>query len=192
MNNMQGRGYLVEATAQFLKDKIGEQAWNEVRRQASPELQRQLDRGFEPAGWYPVSMFNELIEQLVVRVGQNDEEKVKTTLFQCGQFAATSASNSFLKILLKIMTPTLFVRKAPTMFRRDFTMGRMDVEMNDNSLSARLYEMAELPHVAAYSPGFLAFPLNAMGKNVTDVKLTEWGLDKPYVEGGGFTIEWAA
>lgn len=189
---MQGRGYLVEATAQFLKDKVGEPAWNEIRRQLSPDLQRQLDRGFEPAGWYSISMFNELIEHLVARVGQNDEEKVKSALFECGQFAATSASNSFLKILLKIMTPTLFVRKAPTMFRRDFTRGRLDLELNDNSVSGRLYEMAELPHVAAYGPGFLAFPLKAMGKEITDVSLTDWGLDKPYVEGVGFTIKWAA
>lgn len=192
MSEMQGRGYLVGATADFMKNRLGEDEWARFCSSASPAFQQALVEGFEPAAWYPISLLNELIDGIIRELGDGNEEKARQALFDCGQFAAATASNSFLKMLLKILTPSLFAKKAPTMFRRDFSQGRLDVELGDNSISGRMYDMEELRHVGAFCPGFLAFPLTSMGKKISNVELTDWSLDTPYVDGVGFKISWAA
>lgn len=192
MSGMQGRGYLIGATVDFLRNRLGERKFTEFCASASPGLQEAIAKGFEPAVWYPVSHLNELIDGIIVGLADHDERKVQQALFDCGQYAAATASNTFLKMLLKILTPALFARKAPTMFRRDFSQGRLDVELDDNTLSGRMYDMEELRHVGAFCPGFLAFPLEKMGKKISDVQVVDWSLQRPYVEGVGFKISWEA
>ncbi len=192
MSEIRGRGYMLSAMARFLREKVGEAAWAEMSASFSPELQKILVSGVDSAGWYEISLMNEIIEHVVEHVGANDSGKAKDILYECGQYAASAAANSFLRVLLKMLTPALLVKKADKLLRRDFSEGRMQAELGDNCLKVHLIDVKGLPYIGGYGPGFVAFSLEAMGKRISNVEFHDWDLERPRLERVGFTIHWAA
>lgn len=190
MEELQGRGYLIAHTAGFLREKVSKSDWAGIEGQLSPELKRHLSGKIEHAGWYPISLLNELTRQLTKTLGHNDTEASREALFQCGKYVAAEATNTFLKIFLKILTPNIFVKKLPDVFKRDFTSGRLVSDLSGSTLSCRYYELPNFEHIGALGPGFTATALETMGKQVQKIVLHDWSLEAPCVEGAGFELTW--
>lgn len=191
MSELRGRGYLIAHSGSYLREKAGKAEWQRIEGQLSPELKRLLEGKVEHAGWYPISLLNELTRHLTATVGRGDDETAREALYQCGRYVAAEATNTFLKIFLKVLTPSVFVRKLPDVFRRDFTAGRLESELNGKTLTCRYYDLTELEHIAALGPGFAATALEAMGKKVKGVVLHDWSLEAPSVDGARFELTWA-
>lgn len=191
MSEMQGRGYLVTSAAEFLKKRLGDGGWESARRGLSSELVGALDKGLKPAGWYPIGYYNEMTNSVIQTVGKGDGEAGKRALFELGNYTASTASNSFLKIFLKILTPSLFAKKLPELFRRDFTSGRLEVELSDGSISGRMFDMPDFENGAPLCPGFASFPLETMGKKIGKLTVRDWSLTSRGVDGAGFELTWS-
>src|SRR5688572_6499721 len=124
--NMQGRGYVLAATVSFLNETVGPAKAQEIFDRLSPDLRRVV-RNVQPAEFYPIPLFAELNRAMVEHLAGTDEEKGRQVLLQCGRHTGREASNTFLKLLMKMLTPKLIVKKLPDFWRRDFNFGRIEV-----------------------------------------------------------------
>jgi hypothetical protein len=190
MSDFQTRGYLIATTARFFRDGVGDKEWERIRAGFSTPLQQVLAGSMKPAAWYPISIMNELNRGIAATIGRGDDETARDAFFRCGKFSAREATNSFLKMFLKILTPALFAKKLPDVFKRDFTSGRLEVEVKDHTLTCRMYEMPGFEHGGALCPGFASFPLESMGKSIEKVKVHDWSLAAPNVDGTWFELTW--
>src|SRR5688572_5929622 len=105
MTELQGRGYMITHALSFLREKVGNDQWPRIQAQFTPEMQALLASDVKHAGWYRMSLFNEITRQVIANVGRNEPDASREALFQCGKYMAREATNTFLKILLKLLTP---------------------------------------------------------------------------------------
>lgn len=189
----QVRGYMVVNAGKFLVDKAkelgGEQGGRRALERLSPETRATLEAS-KPAGWYPVHTISEVFGE-IAGLANGDVNRARELLVQAGAFNAKEATNTFLKLLMRMLSPPLFARKLPDFWRRDCTRGRLEVDVTGRRLFCRFYEMEGFDHVVAGTAGFASFALEAMGKSVENVALEGWGLDMPWSEGASMELVWS-
>lgn len=191
VSDFQGRGYIFQATFKFLRETAGERKTAEILESVSPAL-RQVATTAQPAAFYPMPVFAELNRALVTHLAGNDEEKAKKILIQCGRYIGREASNTFLKLLMRMLTPKLIVKKLPDFWRRDVTGGRVEVRPSDNGLQCFMYEIEGYDHCCPLSAGWQEFNLEAMGKSLESTIVRKWSLAEPSQNGTSFEITWKA
>jgi hypothetical protein len=192
MTQLQGRGYMITHATGFLREKVGEAQWPKVRAQFSPELQALLASELKHAGWYPMSLFNEVTRQIVEHVGKNEQEASREAIHQCGRHIAREATNTFLRMLLRLLSPALLAKKLPELLKRDFSGGgQLVAELNGRTLICEYIDMNEFEHCIAYASGFVATAFESMGKKVQSIELPGWSVDKPSVDRARYELTWA-
>ena len=190
MTELVGRGYLIAHTADYLKDNLDGAEWSRRVAGMSPDLQRIVGGEVKPAGWYPITLLNEINLVVAMTVGRGEDERAKEALYTCGRYISREATNTFLKVVLRMLTPGLLVKKLPDVFRRDFSAGRLTAELQDKTLFVRIYEMPGLDHVVVTSAGFVTNAFEAMGKKVDKLKINEWSRAEPSRDGASFELTW--
>jgi hypothetical protein len=190
MSDLKTRGYLITSAVKFIQEDVGDKAWPRIQSGFSAPLQQTLSGTIKPAEWYPISLLNELTRAITTSIGRGEDERARDALFRYGKSTATEATNSFLKIFLKILTPSLFAKKLPEVFRRDFSGGRLIVEVKDRTISCRMYDLPGFEHGGPLGSGFAAFPIEAMGKTIEKVTVQDWSLSAPNVDGTRFELTW--
>lgn len=190
MTELVGRGYLISHTADYLKDNLDGAEWGRRVASMSPELQRIVGGDVKPAGWYPISLLNEINRVVTSTVGRNEDEAAKEALYTCGRYISREATNTFLKMVLRMLTPGLLVKKLPDVFRRDFSAGRLTADLSEKTLTVRIFDMPGLDHVIVTSAGFVTNAFEAMGKKVDKLTIHEWSLAEPSRNGAWFELTW--
>jgi hypothetical protein len=173
-----------------LRDTLGHDGWSRASAELSRELQELMRRDIKHAGWYPITHVSELTRAVASNVGMNENDRARDALFTCGKYVAAEAANTFLKMLLKMLSPGLFVKKLPDIFRRDFSAGRLTAELSGRRIRCRHYDLHGFHHIGVLSAGFMATALEGMGKTIENLEFFDWGLDQPYVDGTGFDVTW--
>src|ERR1041385_2186448 len=146
MTELQGRGYLLAHCANYLRDNVSPDEWKRIQSGFSPELQQLLAGKVKHAEWYRISLLNEITGQIVDVVGKRNDDRSREALHICGRYVAREATNTFLKLLMKLLNPGIFAKKLPDIFSRDFSSGRMTVEMNGRTLTARIFDAPGFNH----------------------------------------------
>jgi hypothetical protein len=188
MTAIQVRGYTIVNAAAYLRHVLGEGEANQVMDNVSPGLRQQL-AATTPAGWFPVSQVASLY-RAIASLGHGDDERAKNELIKCGRFTANEAANTFLKLVMKVLTPSMFAKKLPKLWSRDATGGRFEVDVTEDRISCRLFEMEAFDHIAPISVGYVTFSLEAMGKKVARTELHGWSLANPSAPGAWFELHW--
>ena len=190
MAEMQLRGYMIVHTAQYLREKLGEAEWVRSCNGLSAELQQALSSEVKHGDWYPMSHFTQLSRVITTKLAKGDTDQARKALHDCGRYVAGEATNTFLKLLLKMLTPGLFAKKLPSVFRRDFSAGRLESALSGRTLSCRYYEVPGFEHCAAVASGFAAQAFEAMGKEVENFSIHNWSLAEPCIDGAWFELTW--
>jgi hypothetical protein len=184
------RGYMVLNAASYLRETMGERESKAVFDSFPGDVRAAIDRA-KPADWVPVSVFSH-ITRAIASISKGDEAKAQELLVTCGLFMAEEASNTFLKILLRMITPGLFIKKIPDIWSRDCSRGKLVVEeLTNQRLLCRTVDMDGFDHVACTAAGFVTFVLKTMGKSIQKTTIQGWALDKPCVSGTTFEIIWS-
>jgi hypothetical protein len=176
--------YLREA----LIEKGGEQEAKRVFAGLSQEL-RDVVSSPNPAGWYPVSLLSE-ITRSVAAMGEGNEDRARAALVRMGAANARAATNTFLRLLMRMLTPTIFARKLPDFWSRDCTSGRLEVDVSDRKLVCRLFNMTGFDHVVVTTAGYVGFAIEAMGKSIEKTTINNWSLETPCVDGAWLELSW--
>lgn len=191
MSGFEVRGYMISTTAEYLQQAAKKRNLKDVLEQASPQLRQTLAE-VKHAGWYPVSIVSELNRIIVARLGEDNEDLARKELQDCGRFMAHEATNTFLRLLMRMLTPTLFAKKLPDLWKRDCNSGRLDVNVDaeKKTLTCRLMQMDGYDHLAAVIPGYVSFAMEAMGKPVTSAVVDGWSINQPNANGATLTVTW--
>ncbi len=191
MSEIKARGYLIPATAKYLRENVDSQEWERIRGSFSPQLTGLLEKGPEPAGWYDIALLGEVHKQIIQSIGRNDDEHSKKALYDSARYAASEASNTFLRLVLKMLSPALIAKKVPDLFKRDFSSnGTVIVEVGTDKITGRMNNLNGFPHCGVLCPGFLGFAVEATGGTVDKVVVNDWSLKTPNVDGVSFELWW--
>jgi hypothetical protein len=190
MAEMQMRGYIIVHTVQYLRDKLGDAEWNRVSSTLSPELRAVLSGEVKHGGWYPISYTTELNRVLLDKTVKGGDDAAREALHSCGRYIAGAATNTFLKMLMKMLTPNLFARKLPDVFRRDFSSGRLESSLDGRKLTCRYFDVPGFEHSAVLASGFAAKAFEGMGKEVETFSVHKWSLAEPNLDGSWFELTW--
>jgi hypothetical protein len=184
MSDVQVRGYAIVHAAGYLRQEAGEQAVQAL----SPALQHALKTA-TPAGWQPVAHVAELFHA-VAKLGDGNEAKAREHLEKCGEYQAIAATTTFLRLVMKVLTPNMFAKKLPSLWSRDSTGGRYLADVHEDHIVCHLKEMEAFEHFAPTSVGYVRYSLKTMGKEVTKTTLSGWSLAKPSSPDMSFSLHW--
>ena len=186
------RGYSVKQQLNFLQTQYDPAVSEQLLGQIPAEVRMGLT-DVQPAQWYPRQYSVEILRAIASHRG-DDEQAVKEDLVRCGTFIATEASNTFLKILMKMLTPTLFAKKIPDFWRRDQKGGRFEVDTSnakEGNLMLELCDVKGFDHIGLIGIGWISFGLKAMGKDDVVVSQTGWELGNPGPEKISYDVRWS-
>jgi hypothetical protein len=184
MPDLQVRGYAIVHAGKYLREAGGQKAIEAL----SAPLQRVLDVA-TPVAWTPVSHMAELFHA-VAKLGDGDEEKARHHLEKCGEYQGMAATSTFLRLVMKVLTPAMFAKKLPTLWSRDSTVGSYSCDVFDDHIVCRMHGMESLEHFAPTSVGYVRFTLGAMGKEVLSSTLHGWSLKEPSSSLMWFDMYW--
>lgn len=187
-DTIQMRGYSISSAVKYVQEVGG--ADGERALQSLSDAAKQTIRVLAPAQWYPISVLAELHRAMVTFMAKNDEERAKDVLMTCGKYMGREATNTFLRLLMKILTPTMLAKKFPDLWKRDFNGGRVELSVDEKSLLCRYFDLPGFDHQSVVGAGFVIFTLESMGKSVEKVNLLDWSLDRSNADGAGFEIIW--
>lgn len=189
MGDAKLRGYTLANAAVYLRqtgDGEGQRAFDRL-----PAATREACNNAKSAEWYSVTHMSDICGA-VASLGGGDDERAKDQLIQCGRHIAREATNTFLRLLMRMLTPERFAGKLPDFWKRDCTGGRLVVDVTERTLTVRVHDIPEWNHVLITSIGYAGFALEAMGKTLESTRVKDWSLATPYVDGASFQITWKA
>jgi hypothetical protein len=168
------RGYAVLASGRFILDDA-------AMRKAVPK--DVLDLIAEQHGRLVTGVFYPLEEVLklwrAIAKASSSEAKAYENLIRCGEFAAAAALGTFLKFMLKVLTPRMFAKQFPQFWAHDFRGGRIDIDkMEDNSMRIAVREIAGFEHMAPIAVGFVGFAIRATGLKNVVIDCKSWSMAK--------------
>lgn len=188
MADIQVRGYSISAAMKYMQEVGG--ADGERALQSLSEGAKQTLHAITPADWYSVGVLGEMYRAMVAFMAKNDQARAEDVLTTCGKYMGREATNTFLRLLMKMLTPAMLAKKFPDLWRRDFSGGRAEIKVDEKGLVCRYYDVPGFDHASVVGSGFVIFTLEAMGKSVEKVTRLDWSLDRPNVDGAGFELLW--
>jgi hypothetical protein len=178
MTESKARGYILATTVGYLRETAGPEKAAQIIKGLSPQLQTTIET-VSPATWYPVSLLAELNRAMVSALAGKDEASARELLEGCGRYMGHEASNTFLRLFMRMLTPNLFAKKLPDIWKRDFTGGRLEIDVTEGRLICRIFDTHGHDHIGPISAGWIGFALKAMGKQIEKVNLQHWSLSNP-------------
>lgn len=179
MSEFKTRGYGIAAALKYCREGIDPVRRPKVLARISPDVIRHIE-SLKPAEWYPTAPMTEMFNAVVAACEGNDK-LAEQDLIGCGTFAARDASNTFLRLVMRVLTPTLFAKKLPSLYSRDNNKGTVDVDVTEDRVIAHFKDTLGFDHLAAMSAGWMTFALESMGKQLTSCKITGWQVSTPDV-----------
>jgi len=177
---------MLQNTLDFMRDKP---AAHDALAQV-PAATLQMAAGLAPAAWLPGEYYVDTLRKLAA-VANGDNERARELLIESGVYVARTATNTFLRLLMKMLTPNLFAKKLPDFWKRDCTIGRLEVEVAPPKITCRFIDMAAFDHAACTGAGFLSSAFQAMGKTIEKIEIKEWSLLKPGGEHCTVELTWS-
>lgn len=190
MTTAQIRGYSLRQTARYLESKFDPEARKRAL-DAMPSNSRALLSSFDAAEWYPRDHATALYRTIATARGGDE---AYADLVGCGEFIASEATNTFLRLLMRIMTPTLFAKKIPEFWKRDQRGGHFEADVSQadkGRIGMKLVDVEGFDHIGVVSIGFIQFGMVALGKKGVQIEQEGWSLATPGPHTINYEIKWS-
>jgi hypothetical protein len=159
--------------------------------QLSPEVRRTVGT-YKEIDWYPSAHFSELLRGIAAAGGASDEQ-AREELVRAGQFIAGVAASTFLKLLMKVLTPTLFAKKIPSLWERDNQGGSIETDLSQADAGQIVFWLRDVggyDFIAPVAVGWIEFAMQAMGRKVLERTLSGWSLAQPGPAEARIDLRW--
>ena len=147
----------------FISQNYDDASQQLIRERLSEDTRDMLDR-VNRSEWHPVRMVSEINRGIYLARG--DHEAGYKDVVLAGAAIAQLATNTFLRLLIKLMTPEIMARKWPTVWKKFHNFGTMKTDLDaqsKNRLVMQLSDVDEYDYIGPSAVGFLTYSLNAMG-----------------------------
>jgi hypothetical protein len=184
------RGHVLEHTVRFYRTSFDYSAAAHVDGELSIEVKTALDT-LTPAEWYPRRFQVEMLNAFATVRGNGDS--TYGDILRCGT-ALADPSNDFVRLLMKLMTPDLFVKKLPRFWSRDHkASGAVEVEALEGARGARvrLRGIKHYDHAAVLWMGFIQGVLKQIGASGVIVRQEGWSWARPGPQDVSYEVRWS-
>ena len=180
------KGYCILSTGRFITEDAS------LRQRVSKEVLAEIARQqttIKPKDWIPRPEI--MVLWRGVADAAADDAGAYSDLIRCGESIAEHATGTFLKLLLKVLTPGMFARKFPDLWAHDHQGGRIENdEIQDKSMRITIKDIEGFDHVGAAAPGFICFALKAIGLKNIVTRSPNWSRATPGPRDAPLIVTW--
>ncbi|HUQ02097.1 MAG TPA: hypothetical protein VM261_06340 [Kofleriaceae bacterium] len=190
MSTAQIRGYSLRQTARYLDHKFDPDTKKRLI-ETMPHGSRSMLSSFDAAEWYPRDHSTALFRAIATARGG---DAAFDDLVGCGEFIASEATNTFLRLLMRIMTPTLFAKKIPEFWKRDQRGGAFEVDVSEadkGRIGMKLVDVEGYDHIGIVSIGWIQFGMSALGKKGVKIEQDGWSPANPGPSEIRYQVSWS-
>ena len=162
-------------------------------RSLDPSLAQKIEAKYTPdmlrvihesgnKDWVSIDVWKRALDEIIAV--QPSVEEGRAAIRSVGRFICEGTVNSFLRLLMRIMTPRLFAEKSSSMISRDFRGfpgGQLDYhfEVNEDQKIAviEVRNAGRHPYLGGTGQGFCEFAFQYMGKKDIVVDEPDCALD---------------
>jgi len=185
------RGVLVTRTAAFIDRKFDPEQRERIYGQVSSEVRDALPKigknEFYPRGW---------LSQYLGSIARHydDPQRGHDDIVECGLYHGNDATGTFLRLLVKFLTPKVFSRKFPELWAKDFRFGTISSNTDEADARKRIEVMiSDVDGFDWFAPlctGYFKHIFATMGKKSVQVVEKNCPVGTPSVPSLHFTISW--
>lgn len=180
------KGYLILTSGKFISEDAT------LRARMPAEIHETIaDHAatIKPREWYPRG--GAILLWRAIAAAGDDEATVNDSLIRCGEYIANYATGTFLKLLLKLLTPRMFARKFPDLWAHDHDRGVAEVKSLDDTRMLIVFNDIEgFDHVSVTAQGFIRFALRASGLKSVSTRCPDWSLTTPGPREANVEVTW--
>lgn len=184
------RGYVFQSAKAYMESAYDESTRKSICDRLSPQTRHILET-FDKVAWYPIAHAVDIFSA-IARHHMETDKKPEKALVELGRTIAETATNTFLRLLLKFMTVPLFSRKIPDFWVRDNRCGTLTTESLDVDAKRMTFLHAgirDYDYMGSVAPGFLCYALEAIGcKNVRFE--SDWRIEQPGPDVVRYQVTW--
>jgi len=133
MSNVKGNA--LEGFTRFVSQRHGPSGLSRWQACLDPQDAAMVNGLILPHGWYPVRIWNGLVDRYVALYGDGDPHSFRPV----ADAVADGDLHRFFKVLMKAASPAMVLRRAGSLWERYFDEGTMDsTELAANHFTIRL------------------------------------------------------
>ncbi|MFZ5892171.1 MAG: hypothetical protein ACOY0T_14030 [Myxococcota bacterium] len=184
------RGYWIAQAAEFLRHHFQTDVRQRLEDSFSTALTSALG-GHSLGDWVRREHLVELLR--ISAEARAPGTDAFADLAACGAFIEHRAGNRFTELLMKIMTPELFVQKLPQFWQRDHgRFGRCVVEeVAPGRGRFRLQDVAEFTHIGPVWLGWVRAGLGTLRAESLNIRQSGWTMAAPSPARIEFEVSWS-
>jgi hypothetical protein len=172
------KAYGFVATCEFVEKNYDDAARKRIFGALSPPTRAFLEIA-KKQQWASPSYSAELWTAIVK---EHPPDQAADQLVKVGRYMGAFATNTYLKLLMKMLTVKMFAKKFPDIWQRDANFGRVELgdlaEIGDGKLTIHFKDL----NWAYFGPicnGWFSFSLETMGLKGLKVETANWSIQNP-------------
>jgi hypothetical protein len=173
------KAYGFNATMEFIEKNYDDDKRKQILSELSPAAQGFIN-GAQKAQWAPPEYSSELWKGIA---RQHAPAEATEQLLKAGRYQGAYATNTYLKLLMKMLTMKMFAKKFPDIWSRDANFGKVILgDLNDISsgrLRITFRELGKFPYFGPITQGWFSYSFEVMGLKGLKVELQDWSIQNP-------------
>jgi hypothetical protein len=121
--------------------------------------------------------------ELWTGIAKEHPEDTFDQLVKVGRYQGAYATNTYLKLLMKMLTVKMFAKKFPDIWARDANFGKFVVgdlaEIEKGKLMLGFDDLGSFPYFGPITEGWFAYSFEVMGLKNVKVALQDWSPQNP-------------
>jgi hypothetical protein len=187
MSNVEVRGNCISAVLGYVEQAYDGERQRLVVGSLPPEVVAAMTEAKEK-DFYPGSYFSAGLR--AVADASSSLEEARREVVNVGNHIAGASIATFMRLIMKMMTPKLLAYKLPDFFAKDFrnTRARLTAELTGSGeMKVSAMDFGELPYVACAAVGWVRTGLEGIGCRGLTVEgpSDEWDLPEDH-----FVVRW--
>lgn len=174
------KAYGFNGTLEFVEKHYDDAARKRIIGGLSPGARAFIETSSK-AQWAPPEYSSELWSGIVKEHPNPTEAEAQ--LYKAGRYQGSYATNTYLKLLLKMLTMKMFAKKFPDIWARDANFGRLTVgdlaDLEKGRLTISLKELGKFPYFGPVTQGWFHYSFEVMGLKDVKVELQDWSMQNP-------------
>jgi hypothetical protein len=144
----------------FIKESYDDKTQASIYARMS-EPAREMLSSVKREDWMPVALVGNVADALFR--ASEDPQQGYQEMVKAGAAIADYATNTYVRLLIKLMTPKIMASKWPDIWKKSHNFGEMKCELkSDRMLHMTLSDVAGYTHIGPTAVGFLTYALKAM------------------------------
>ena len=157
------KGFNLEQTVLFVDNAFTASERDQIHARLPEDLRARLG-SLQTGAWYPIADQVAFLDAIVAVVSNPEEGERKARAL--GRHISDAATGTFMRLVLKVLTPKMFLKKAGDIWPRMFSFGVFECDpsaFGDKQAVMTLRDVDGFAHVAAVSAGWMEGVFGAMG-----------------------------